>query len=296
MAGNANAKAGPFDAMLCVGTFFGEGAGQALLPYLTGKQEVPVPTFFICGAEPEGLPVGLPEEGCEICHNLTYLGRQGTREIAGLTVKYLSGVYDPSTYSTPRPTTNADDLQFDNKYRARDIFHVPNGCEWLSSSRGPVDVLLTAEWGLGCDSLLEPSPLAPPPPAAADAAAATAVAEDDAAAIPRPSPTLSAPVGDLLKGRCNPRYHFAGSSEGVHLVLHPYRNAEPLGCSRFYGMAGCANKYKAKSLQALNVKLRSPLQTEAERNAAVSRSRSGCSPSHCSAGVFLSISTDIQSG
>eukprot|EP01044_Picomonas_judraskeda_P027159 COSAG03_NODE_8522_length_795_cov_1.466954_1_plen_53_part_10 len=53
-----------------------------------------MPTFFILGAEPEGeLPVALPEEGCELCPNLTYLGRRGCREVescGGLTVAFLS--------------------------------------------------------------------------------------------------------------------------------------------------------------------------------------------------------------
>lgn len=108
---SAHAKAGPFDAVFCVGTFFGGDADdtrKAMIPYLTGQQTVPVPTFFIVGAEPEGsLPFALPEEGCELCKNLTYLGRKGVREIescGGLKVGFLSGVHSSAEeYAKPRP-------------------------------------------------------------------------------------------------------------------------------------------------------------------------------------------------
>ena len=120
--GSANAKAGPFDACFCVGGFFGADARRELIPYLTGQAKVPVPTYFILGAEPEGeLPVALPEEGCELCPNLTYLGRRGCREVegcGGLTVAFLSGVHSAAEFSKPRPTpAEGDEMALDRFYR-----------------------------------------------------------------------------------------------------------------------------------------------------------------------------------
>jgi hypothetical protein len=290
-AGNAHTKAGPFDALLCVGTFFGEGTRAALIPYLTGKALVPVPTFFICGAEPGELPVALPDEGCEICQNLTYLGRRGTREIAGLTVAYLSGVHDPLRYAVPRDpagagVAGADELSFDAAYRSEDV-------EWLSAACGTADVLLTAEWGQGCDALLSPSPL----PADSSSGPGTLLSEPIGGVMKVSNPISSlstcrrrsfrlvrlwilwrathlsrTTVRNLPLRRqrptVSPRYHFGGSSDTLHLALPPYRNGQPQGCTRFYGMAACGNGAKAKALQALNVKLRSPLQSVADREAA----------------------------
>ena len=123
---SAHAKAGPFDAVFCVGAFFGgdaEETRKAMIPYLTGQQTVPVPTFFILGKEPEGqLPFALPEEGCELCKNLAYLGRKGVREIAscgGLKVAFLSGVHS-GAYSLPRPPSE-DEMAYDRSYREEDM-------------------------------------------------------------------------------------------------------------------------------------------------------------------------------
>jgi hypothetical protein len=141
----ANSKAGPFDAVLCVGSFFGDGSAgpfmPQLIPYLCGKATVPVPTFFICGAEPEGeMPVGLPDAGCEICPNLTYLGRRGFRNVVpNLTVGFLSGIHDPTTYGHRREAA-AGELEYDRSYRVEDIgaqsTHAsPPGCPATASAR-----------------------------------------------------------------------------------------------------------------------------------------------------------------
>jgi hypothetical protein len=282
--GSAHAKAGPFDACFCVGAFFGSAeARRELIPYLTGQAKVPVPTYFILGAEPEGeLPVALPEEGCELCPNLTYLGRQGCRPIescGGLTVAYLSGVHSAAEYSKPRPAAaQGDEMALDRYYRETDVQWLRTKCDASSE----VDFVLTSEWGAGVDSLLATSPLQPPPAAAAAAGAAAAegaAAAADAAdaAAPRPSPV----VGELMEVAC-PRYHFAGS-QGVYHVLAPYRSKQPEPgaaataaagiTTRFDGLGKCGNVAtptvpKQKALQALGIKLRRSLQTAEERAAA----------------------------
>eukprot|EP01052_Picozoa_sp_SAG31_P018477 SAG31_NODE_1310_length_8870_cov_2.332231_11_plen_143_part_00 len=102
---SANAKAGPFEALFVVGTFFAkEGGEHELAPYLSGRLAIPLPTYFIAGDEVAKPPVALPDDGCELCPNLHYLGRQGVTDVAGLAVAYLSGVYKSDTdYATERP-------------------------------------------------------------------------------------------------------------------------------------------------------------------------------------------------
>ena len=94
---SATAKAGPFDALFAVGTFFAKDGAAELEPYLNGQLAVPLPTYIIAGDEPDSPPVPLPNDGCELCPNLHYLGRQGVSEIAGLTIAFLSGVYKSAT-------------------------------------------------------------------------------------------------------------------------------------------------------------------------------------------------------
>ena len=40
-------KHGPFTALFCVGSFFGESS--TLQPYLSGTKKFPIPTYFITG-------------------------------------------------------------------------------------------------------------------------------------------------------------------------------------------------------------------------------------------------------
>ena len=240
--GNAHAKAGPFDAVFCVGAFFGPTSHKEMIPYLTGQAKVPVPTFFICGGEPEGeLPFALPEDGTELFPNCTYLGRQGVRtlECCGLRVGYLSGVHDAAAFDSPRPEELVkDEMAFDRCYRAKDVESLRTKCDGQDS----VDLLLTAEWGRGFDGLLPASPLATEAPA--------------------PSPA----IGSLMEVAA-PRYHFAGTA-GVHYTAQPYQNTAPApAVTRFYGLGKCGNPTKVKALQALGIKLRKPLMTAADREA-----------------------------
>ena len=260
---SAHAKAGPFDACFCVGAFFGAGeeARRELIPYLTGQAKVPVPTYFILGAEPEGeLPVALPEDGCELCPNLFFLGRRGCRAIescGGLTVAFLSGVYSAAEFPKARPElVEGDEMTLDRFYRESDLTWLRDKC----NANTEIDVVLTSEWGSGVDSLLASSPLQP---AADSSSVGQAIA-------------TSPPVGALMEVAC-PRYHFAGG-QGLFHVLAPYRSRQTTDSSagavtRFYGLGTCGNtasagRPKQKSLQALSVKLRRALQTAEETAAA----------------------------
>ena len=218
-------KAGPFDALFCVGRFFGspslsvsspstaggsndhaapkgeskggeggeggreeEDLDAELREYLEGRSKVPLPTFFITGGEDsERSPSSRPSplraaadaaaaaaadrageeaaardaqaggrlrvsalsaslaaeakadaaaaaseaaaaaaaavmaDGCELCPNLTYLGAAGRRDVGGLSVCFLSGVFDPDFYGIADPT-EARDLQWRDGVAAKDRY------------------------------------------------------------------------------------------------------------------------------------------------------------------------------
>jgi hypothetical protein len=86
-----------FSVLFCVGTFFSDklDCAKQLGPYLCGEEKVPMPTYFIMGADKHTDAVDDKAEGGELCPNLHYLGRAGVKEVGGLRVAYLSGVYDP---------------------------------------------------------------------------------------------------------------------------------------------------------------------------------------------------------
>ena len=95
-------KAGPFDVVFAVGRFFGDpGAPSELAAFLDGTKKAALPLYFIAGEEAAGTtgPIDGLEEGGELCENITYLGRWGKQMLHGLSVCYLSGVYDAAKYS-----------------------------------------------------------------------------------------------------------------------------------------------------------------------------------------------------
>ena len=86
-----NAKAGPFEMLLCVGSFFGPG-NLGWSDYKSGRCKVPLPTYILGPTAPTQLSSFPDLAGCELAENLIYLGRQGcftTKE--GLRIAYISG-------------------------------------------------------------------------------------------------------------------------------------------------------------------------------------------------------------
>jgi hypothetical protein len=71
-----NAKAGPFDVVLCLGDLFGE-EDEYFQQIISGEVEIPVSTYFTIGRRP--LPESvkmLVAHGGQLCENLFFLGRQ----------------------------------------------------------------------------------------------------------------------------------------------------------------------------------------------------------------------------
>lgn len=122
---SVNSKAGPFDALLCVGRFFAEGDAAAEVPSFVkacvdGSQQLVVPTYFI-GASGLGAEAALIAlaSAAPVC-NLRYLGECGIAQVAGgLQVAY---------YDTERVK--------DSSLMMKKI----------ENAEGDLDLLLTCEW------------------------------------------------------------------------------------------------------------------------------------------------------
>jgi hypothetical protein len=71
--GALNKSHGPFHALFCVGQFFGNDNDE-LQPYISSAKQIPIPTYFVCGNEPQFTL--LQDDNKEVCTNLKFLGTQ----------------------------------------------------------------------------------------------------------------------------------------------------------------------------------------------------------------------------
>ena len=128
-------QAGPFDALLCVGSFFRDdavaGSELTCMPV-----SIPLPTFFVdslispCG---QALGVAHQSSAVELVSNLTFLGGVFSGSIAGLSVAGMSGRFDKKKFE------ERDGLFQQNRYYTQTA--VSALCE-----RG-ADLLLCADQG-----------------------------------------------------------------------------------------------------------------------------------------------------
>ena len=114
----------------------------------SGEIVVPAPLYFIAGNhEPFGAldaDGGLVEGGGQWGPNVTYLGRGGLLEIAGLRVGFLSGIYGEGTFRRAQEGV----LRFRTGKHA--THYLPCELEIVRSAMaGGVDVLLTHDWPSG---------------------------------------------------------------------------------------------------------------------------------------------------
>eukprot|EP00197_Chlamydomonas_leiostraca_P004815 CAMPEP_0202869196 /NCGR_PEP_ID=MMETSP1391-20130828/12137_1 /ASSEMBLY_ACC=CAM_ASM_000867 /TAXON_ID=1034604 /ORGANISM="Chlamydomonas leiostraca, Strain SAG 11-49" /LENGTH=310 /DNA_ID=CAMNT_0049549477 /DNA_START=30 /DNA_END=959 /DNA_ORIENTATION=- len=244
-----NKKVGA-DCLFCVGQFFGPGDASAdpddaLVAYVTGDNQVPLPTYFIggygggCSAILEALPASEAK--------LKHLGRAGVTEVHGLTVAFLDGTYNAAAYHADAPPPNTSPY-----YTASEVAALKRA---LSELTGEVDLLLTCEWPAGVAGGIPESQA--PPGLEHPAAVGSAVAAEIAALA-------------------RPRYHFAGGQD-CHFARPPYTNKD-LGAgpraTRFISLAPAASPSKAKSLHALNL-----VPAAAMDPAALSELPDACTPS-----------------
>jgi hypothetical protein len=210
---------------------------------------VPLPTYFICGDEVDTSLVDALPSGGSLCKNLTYLGRSGVqtlqlpsspggaddaaaaaaadgKPVRTLTVAYLSGHYDPSSYFSA--SGGERNVKYQAHYVESDVIALMNA----GLAAPHIDVLLTAEWAKGWQMLL-----------AAD--------KVPAALVGSPHVSVSgSPVVAKLASQLPARYHFAGCMD-AYLELPPYRNRQFV--TRFFGLAKLQSARKEKNLYACNV-------------------------------------------
>ena len=217
-----NKKAGPFEMLLCVGSFFGPG-NLGWADYKSGRCKVPLPTYILGPTAPDQLASYPDLGGAELCDNLIYLGRQGcftTKE--GLRVAYLSGVQAEDRLSAQT-----------HNYTVESLNSLEATLRWDSSQYTGVDILLTSDWPKGITNNLHQQP----------------GAVDDL--------RLGSALVSRLALLSRPRYHFSGL-HGEHYERPPYRNHNSGSevskhVTRFISLARVANKEKKKWLYAFNM-------------------------------------------
>ncbi|XP_033638777.1 CWF19-like protein 1 [Asterias rubens] len=217
---NVNKKAGPFEMLLCVGEFFGPNDAE-WNKYKTGQETAPMPVFILGPNKQENMKFIQDVKGCELCENITYLGKKGIFSGAsGLQIAYLSGteqkdqtIQEPSDFNKADIDALAVPLISDSKFKG-------------------VDVLMTSPWPRGVFKY-----------------ASTAEGLDA-------ETTGSSLIADLVLA-LRPRYHFS-ALEGAYYERLPYRNHKVLAesakhATRFLGLAKVGNPAKQKYLYAFNI-------------------------------------------
>ncbi|CAK9830877.1 CWF19-like protein 1 [Anthophora retusa] len=213
-----NKKSGPFDFLLCVGNFFGEDNSE-LEAYKYGMKNIPVPTYII-GANRENDLENYPDvDGCEICQNLTYLGKRGLYTASsGLKIAYISGTEINS--SEGRSTC----------FTENDVISIKQACLKGQPSFRGIDVLMSSPWPAGVTNLDPNKPN-----------------------FKYEGSKLIAWLATQVK----PRYHVS-ALEGIHYERPPYRNQSLQDgnieiATRFMALAPVMNNQKKKWLYALNL-------------------------------------------
>lgn len=149
-------KVGPFDVLLCVGSFLPESGSAeehaGVSAYFKGEQQVPLDCYFV---DPGAVMLQAAPRGKRMCDNLFFLGAFGVREIHGLRVAFLSGHYDPAVFHT----VDADFIG--GAFTAKAICELQKLVNKDKQQRG-IDVLLTCGWPAGCDQNIEDDAQRPP--------------------------------------------------------------------------------------------------------------------------------------
>ncbi|KAK2146142.1 hypothetical protein LSH36_629g01064 [Paralvinella palmiformis] len=212
-------KAGPFDMLLCVGSFFGSDR-SSWESYTTGNNKVPIP-MLVLGPNSDNEKIFYDDlDGCELCDNVTYLGKKGIYTSSnGLKVAYLSG-------TDPKMQSDSPEICFSQN----DVCALTVSSS--STSFKGVDLLLTSQWPRGVEKY--------------------GIKAEGVNTKQVGSETISQ-VAIAMK----PRYHFC-AMEGVFYERLPYRNHKVLQESaqhttRFIALAKVGNPKKSKFLYAFNI-------------------------------------------
>jgi len=243
-AGNQQKRVGKFDALLSVGAFLpgmGEGAKEAaaaLAKYVTGKEKVPITTYFIESRSAAMLQAA--PEGKKLCENLHFLGGFGIREVEGLTVAYLSGRYDAAVYD--KDAVEAGPAFVGTAYTRQAV----DGLVELARKPGApaIDVLLTAEWPMNIEDKLDEIERPKHPEG-----------------LPLELKEVSSPVIADLCVALEPRYHVFGTAD-IFYQRPPFQTLKGGHVARCIGLGKVGSKGKGRMwVHALSL---SPVSTMME--------------------------------
>ncbi|NXD78378.1 C19L1 protein, partial [Halcyon senegalensis] len=213
-------KSGPFDMLLCVGSFFGPASETEWAEYRTGAKKAPIPTYVLGANDQETVRYFPDVSGCELAENITYLGRRGLYSgTSGLQIAYLSGT---ESQDEPAPAYS---------FSAKDVAELKTSLLSTPGFKG-VDILLTSPWPRDVETF------------------ANSVGEIN-------SKKCGSKLISDLAASLKPRYHFAALEKAYYERL-PYRNhtvlqETPQHVSRFIALADVGNSSKKKYLYAFSI-------------------------------------------
>ncbi|KAI3399268.1 hypothetical protein diail_7432 [Diaporthe ilicicola] len=213
-----------FSFALIVGNLFSAEANDAVNDLLSGKIQVPLPTYFTVGTY--ALPGQILEKitnDDEICPNLHYLNKRGvTKTSEGVRIATLGGILDPEIVGGQSQEQHLP-------------FHTPDDAKALRGANS-ADILLTTMW---------PSTIW------------------NGSKVALPFDTSSVVTSDAIADLCatlKPRYHFAPSHSAFFYerepFFHPPKDASAeidTEVTRFISMAPFGNTEKAKAMYAFSL-------------------------------------------
>jgi predicted phosphodiesterase len=123
--------------------------------YADGAHVMNRPLFFIGGNNEDFEALHDSQEGFTLAPNVHYLGRAGLRELGGLRVGYLSGIYAPRFYEQPlkRPRS-LDTAKQAGYFRVQEVERV--------GALKDVDLMLVHEWPRGLPQRVQEAGGVPP--------------------------------------------------------------------------------------------------------------------------------------
>ncbi|XP_055610730.1 CWF19-like protein 1 homolog [Uranotaenia lowii] len=217
---NVNKKTGPFDLILCVGSFFGSSPEMAELEdYKKKLKTVPVPTYILGPNDESTAKFYKEAQDGDICPNLSLLGKRGIfTTSSGLKIAYVSGV------EAGQSDTNGSVPDW--KFTREDVVTVRDSCLAGKSNMGDyrgVDLLLTSQW---------PEAI-------------------------KPNVKCTSKLISWLSDAIKPRYHICGLNADYYEPA-PYRNKPDKNtqmelATRFIALADFGNPEKKKHIYALNL-------------------------------------------
>ena len=108
--------------------------------FFLGEEQFPLPMIFIGGNHEPWNYLDENRDGGILVPNIEFLGRVGRREVNGLVIGGLSGVYSPKYFDKPHP-----DIPYPVSSRKQATYFNSEDIN-KASSFGNVDILLLHEW------------------------------------------------------------------------------------------------------------------------------------------------------